>query len=274
MNIYQNFHIQSRQTMRGGLKFRGKFWRVNQSGQTLIETLAALFILVMGVSAAAGLAIYALGTSSNITKQIIATGLAREGLEAVRNMRDTNWLNDTLATVQTSSGCYNYVTSLPNGSACYPHWLGTGGGPPFCIDPGNGASCQGNQTTMNYYLTLNDPGSNSNPNANQYALWNFQAKPGNSGKWGMTLNQSNSGTGFYTQDGNTNCGTNSDYCREIIITKDSTDAPYNQDPNMPLLKVQSLVWWTDKNCPRSDQWPANGKCSVELDTFLTNWKQS
>ena len=59
-------------------------------GQTLIETLAAVFILVMGVSASVGLAIYAFNTSGGVVKQIIATGLAREGLEAVRNMRDSN----------------------------------------------------------------------------------------------------------------------------------------------------------------------------------------
>ena len=57
----------------------------------------------MGVSSAVGLAIYAFNSSSSVTKQIIATGLAREGIEAVKNMRDTNWLQQT--TIDTN--CYN-----------------------------------------------------------------------------------------------------------------------------------------------------------------------
>ena len=93
----------------------------SNQGQTLIETLAALFILFMGVGAATGLAVYAFSASGNINKQIIATGLAREGMEAVRNMRDTNWLNGPLM----PNGCYNYATCQANQASCYLNWLNT-----------------------------------------------------------------------------------------------------------------------------------------------------
>jgi type II secretory pathway pseudopilin PulG len=110
-----------------------KYQNKSLLGQTLIETLAALFILTMGVSAAVSLAIYAFGSSGTVLKQIIATGLAREGLEAVRNMRDTNWLQDTLST----NGCYSFTSGLPNSESCYTNWLGdkTGTAVPFCLNP-------------------------------------------------------------------------------------------------------------------------------------------
>jgi hypothetical protein len=244
---------------------------INASGQTLIETLAALFILVMGVSAAVGLAIYAFSTSGNIVKQITATGLAREGLEAVINMRDGNWLQDTL----TVNGCYDFASSQANKANCYTHWLGTGvgggSGLPYCIDPTSGASgCAGDLTTMNYSLGyLNNFSTISGP------IWFLQRQ--SSPQYGMTFDPNN-GNFFYSSDGASPCtsapgwGPLSDYCRKITITKINNAAPYNQDPNLILLKVQSFVWWVDKKCPRSADWPGLGNCSLELDTYLTNWK--
>ena len=95
-----------------------------QRGQTLIETMVAVFVLTMGIVAALGLANFAVSTSRNIVKQITGMGLAREGVEAIKNMRDTNWLKGTL--VDT---CYNFVTLGTDGS-CYTTWLTT----PFAIN--------------------------------------------------------------------------------------------------------------------------------------------
>ncbi len=234
------------------------------AGQTLIETLAGLFILVMGVSASVSLAVYAFASSTNITKQIIAVGLAREGEEAVRNMRDTNWLNDTLV----ANGCYSYSSSSPDSASCYENWLGKSGGHNlFCLAPSNGGSCNGKLASNTYTL---DIGASS---GNVGALWNLQP----STHYGMVLDQGNSlGEGFYEQDGNTDCGKGSnpsDYCRKIIITNDTTDSPYNTDPNLSMLKVQSEVWWIDKKCPRAvDFSSASVTCRLELDSYLTNWK--
>ncbi len=78
-----------------------------QNGQTLIETLVASFILVMGITAALTLATYSLGATNNIRQQTIGLGLAREGLEVVKNMRDTNWLRGT-----SSSDCYDFLSLI------------------------------------------------------------------------------------------------------------------------------------------------------------------
>jgi Tfp pilus assembly protein PilV len=237
-----------------------KDWR--SMGQTLIETLAAAFILTMGISASVGLAVYAFNTSGGIVKQIIATGLAREGLEAVRNMRDTNWLKDTLSV----NGCYNFATSQANAANCYTNWLNKN----FCLDPTNSTanSCSGTGSSATYYLGFDSStqyGWVLKKDSSNFGL-NFN-DPAKSAAW-LT-------NGFYSPGVGNNgvacLNATSDYCEKITITKVTT-APYNQDDG-PLLEVQSQVWWVDKKCPRAaDYSSASVTCRLELDTYLTNWK--
>ncbi len=234
-----------------------------QKGQTLIETLAALFILVMGVSAAVGLAIYALNSSTSIVKEIIATGLAREGVEAVRNMRDTNWLTDSLSV--PPAGCYDFTAGLPNRANCYVNWIGDfhNNIVPYCINPTQSAQCHGDgPPAASYYLSFDAAAPN---------LWALKK---DTSKFGLNFDSSMPATGFYNTPSNgvacDNSAGRAEYCRKITLTKINS-APFDQDTG-PLLKVQSQVWWTDRNCPVSADWPGLGTCSVELDTFLTNWK--
>ncbi|MCF7836150.1 prepilin-type N-terminal cleavage/methylation domain-containing protein [Candidatus Gracilibacteria bacterium] len=64
----------------------------SRRGETLIEVLVAIIILVVGALSAVKLLGLA-SINSQLTKErVIATNLSREGLEAVRNIRDTNWL--------------------------------------------------------------------------------------------------------------------------------------------------------------------------------------
>jgi type II secretory pathway pseudopilin PulG len=61
-------------------------------GETMVEVLIALMVLVIGAVGALRLLGIA-GINNQITKERVeATNLAREGIEAVRNIRDTNWL--------------------------------------------------------------------------------------------------------------------------------------------------------------------------------------
>lgn len=68
----------------------GKF--VNQKGSALMEVLISIFIITMGLTGSAMLIIKAIHINSINSDRIIAINLAREGVEAVRNIRDTNWL--------------------------------------------------------------------------------------------------------------------------------------------------------------------------------------
>jgi hypothetical protein len=54
--------------------------------------MTAIFILSVGVGAALSLMNQTLATGSVIEQRLIASYLAQEGIEIVRNIRDTNWL--------------------------------------------------------------------------------------------------------------------------------------------------------------------------------------
>lgn len=227
------------------------------SGQTLIETLVAIFILVMGITSAVGLAIFSYGSSTNVTKQIIAVGLAREGIEAFKNMRDTNWLKSA-----SISSCYNWPASVTAGSdvnnaTCYNRWIRRQGGPSNGYDiyePGSGHP---------YRLTSDMTNS---------SYW--QTKDSNN-NWGLDFDSdiaSANFKGFY-KISNINSGVlngSSDYYRQVVVREDATP-PFDRS-NMPRLVVESRVWWADKNCPRTAIYPGLGKCSVSFKTHLTNWK--
>ena len=212
-----------------------------QQGQTLIETLVAIFIMTMGLSAALGLANYALSASSNIIKQIIGMGLAREGLEAVKNMRDTNWLKDTLA-----ANCYNFETAAGNAS-CYRSWM----------NPASGNNIDPVAASATYKLGFDPSTAN---------FWQLQSESTN-----FTLNYNVAGTtGLYTPSV---VGTSSGYYRRITIARDST-GPFAQDGVGPRLTITTDVWWNDKRCPSASVLtpPSSGNCKITLQSFLTNWK--
>lgn len=63
-----------------------------KQGFTLIEVLVAIFILTVGVVGVFALINQALVSSSILINRLIASYLAQEGLEIMRNIRDTNWL--------------------------------------------------------------------------------------------------------------------------------------------------------------------------------------
>ncbi len=221
------------------------------SGQTLIETLAALFILVMGVTAATGLAIYSFNASTSINKQIVATGLAREGVEAIKNMRDTNWLK--IGSPDTN--CYNYASSTAYNAKCYKSWLDPSGSIGYDIT-GTGVK--------SLRLSLN-------PSIND-SIWTIKSDDGN---WGLNFDSNMSGgvfNGFYTIP-NISSGLthgSSGFYRQIVLTED-TSGNYSWAEYHRLI-VESRVWWIDKRCPKSAIWPGLGKCSISLVTNLTNWK--
>ncbi|OGD31083.1 hypothetical protein A3A25_03565 [Candidatus Azambacteria bacterium RIFCSPLOWO2_01_FULL_46_26] len=75
----------------------------NNKGFSLLETVVALGILVVGIGGAVGLVAQSLASIEAIKNKVISANLAQEGIEVVRNLRDENWLNDV-------------------------HWRGEGGG--------------------------------------------------------------------------------------------------------------------------------------------------
>src|SRR3989344_9269694 len=63
-----------------------------QAGFTLVETLVAVMILGLGLMATYSVINANLNSASLVRENYIATGLAQEGIEVIRNLRDTEWL--------------------------------------------------------------------------------------------------------------------------------------------------------------------------------------
>ena len=64
----------------------------SKKGETIAETIIALTILAMGIAMTSTLMANSLRNVNTSKYRVIAVNIAREGIEAVRNIRDTNWL--------------------------------------------------------------------------------------------------------------------------------------------------------------------------------------
>ena len=62
------------------------------AGETLLETIVAITVLSMILVSVFSLLTQALSANQDIKNRVIALSHAREGIEGVRNIRDTNWL--------------------------------------------------------------------------------------------------------------------------------------------------------------------------------------
>ncbi len=220
-----------------------------QAGQTLVETMVAALVLSLGIGAAVSLAVYGLSATTGVSKQIIAVGLAREGLEAVRNMRDTNWLRGNL-----SANCYNHLTGNSD-AYCYTNWLSGG--------------------TYNLYPTLGEATyflgfDSSDPDEHEY--WRLIPT---SSLYGLNYTPSSLSGGIYSTNGVSGVPVTTataGFSRRVTLALDDTIPPFNQDTG-PRLRVTVDVWWNDRRCPAMTVNPDDsGSCRITLETYLTNWK--
>jgi hypothetical protein len=77
----------------------------NQRGFTLAETIAALFVFLVGIVAVMTLVSDTLRTSYKSAGKLTAIYLAQEGIEIVRNIRDENWINGRNWRSDSLTGC-------------------------------------------------------------------------------------------------------------------------------------------------------------------------
>ncbi|MBZ9569598.1 prepilin-type N-terminal cleavage/methylation domain-containing protein [Patescibacteria group bacterium] len=70
------------------------FPKRNGAGFTLLETIIAIFIITIGIVGVSSLVSQTIGSVTISSQRLIAAYLAQEGIEIVRNIRDTNWLED------------------------------------------------------------------------------------------------------------------------------------------------------------------------------------
>jgi hypothetical protein len=65
-------------------------FRKNNSGVTLMETIVALGILVLGISSSLALMTSSMAFSSFSEQQVVVVNLAREGIELIRSLRSSD----------------------------------------------------------------------------------------------------------------------------------------------------------------------------------------
>ncbi|HEX5429496.1 MAG TPA: prepilin-type N-terminal cleavage/methylation domain-containing protein [Patescibacteria group bacterium] len=258
----------------------------NQTGQTLIETIVAIFILTTALTAGLALTIYVFSNSQSSISSIAATNLARQGVEIVRNMRDSNWLQADKA--NTSAGKLQACSGL--GSVlCYPQAYHENNNDNMIIRLNSTDTntytnssthpCSGNLCkNLNWSMSLN-----SWPQLSPFsAASSTGISPTASGKYNVYLHPD----GVYYNETNPSglpCSPNCvpDFIRKIKLTK-TTGGIFPSDGNCTTsktdcygLKVQVYVAWSSKHCPSiTDQDPEklNTSCKVVLEEDLTNWK--
>ncbi|HYF05355.1 MAG TPA: hypothetical protein VEA59_04250 [Patescibacteria group bacterium] len=286
--------------------------RRGQNGQTIIETMVAIFILVTGIFAVLALATDSFASTSNIKNQIIATGLVREGIEVVKNMRDTNWLNSQV------SDCYNYSTTHA-APRCHQDWLRPGVSEDYGFYNIQGIlknfdnkdtteKCADDSTSLTNIAVLA-----YNENFNGYSGASSQAA--NARFWnrnttspyanirtattladlrllydpGLNTNEAASPRGYYVSLASypANTSRSSNFYRAVCVYQLNNRRPFSQTSDGtsstyhgPLLLVVSRVWWFDGyRCKASN--PASyyfgnaaSHCRIELKMYLTNWKNN
>jgi len=64
----------------------------NKKAFSVLEVIIAIFVITIGIIGAVNLISYSISSVAVAKSKIIAANLAQEGMELVRNIRDTNWL--------------------------------------------------------------------------------------------------------------------------------------------------------------------------------------
>lgn len=228
----------------------------NQSanvGQTLIETIVAIAILTTGIIGGLALAIQSLSSSERVTNEIIATNLAREGVEAARHTRDNNWNHNNL------EDC-DYIAS---GQDCVPEWANFGG-----------LTC--NIITLNVNLVA----GNTSPSCRNYRVHLQVLSVG--GNVAGRLYLQNQGSifntanyrlylrpeGVYNHDSSGNPVVSNFYRRVRIFRE--TSSPFSNDNFR--IRVESTVWWQSHGCQNVSDEEITTNCKVIVEEYLTNWK--
>ncbi len=85
-----------------------------KTADTLIEVIIALFVLVIGSGAATVLIVSSLQANTFSKDSLVGLNLAVEGIEAIRNIRDTNWVKFSY----DKENCWNMLPEKASGDDC------------------------------------------------------------------------------------------------------------------------------------------------------------
>jgi type II secretory pathway pseudopilin PulG len=225
----------------------------NQTGQTLIETVVAITILVTALVSSLALTIYVLSNSNRNQSEIIATYLAREGVDVVRNMRDSNWLMDDYL-AQTGNAAYGLHTAVDASDTC------------GALGATNSCYPKAFSDNPNSHFDLNPTTASLNFN-NVDKSWCLSTQT-NCGPLNFKLYVQGDGSYTTTAAGARDSG----FRRKIVLVK-STPAGYYNTSDLWRLEVTSIVGWQGKGCTAmAGDDPSTTNCKIQMKEYLTNWK--
>lgn len=198
-----------------------------KTADTLIEVIIALFVLVIGSGAATVLIVSSLQANTFSKDSLVGLNLAVEGIEAIRNIRDTNWVKFSY----DKENCWNMEPDTASGDPCTSVSGNLIEASNYTVD----------LNTSNYTWGLTDKGSNllnldggTPANNDPYKLYYIDLD--------SSLDSDGNGTKTDDKDlhvsltaaGGTDTG-ESKFYRMVSVTYDAVD------PN--IMNVESLVQW-------------------------------
>ncbi len=68
--------------------------KIMKRGFTLLEVIVAIFVIMVGITGTLGIIQQGISYTQLSSSRLVANYLAQEGIEIVRNIRDTNWLEE------------------------------------------------------------------------------------------------------------------------------------------------------------------------------------
>ncbi len=209
-------------------------------GDTLVEVIITLFVIALGSMVSTSLVINAIRSNLASKNNLVALNLAVEGIEAVRNIRDNNWLKFSF----NKDECWNMEPEALTNDSCVAVALIPAGFYTVDLDP------QTMKWTLSRFKTgldlENNPGT-----AGDFVLRFINLNNGDSARYLFLSKSIILGAGI-TVEGD------SPYYRMLEIDYGGT-APENAEE----MRVKSLVEWQEGAAVKR----------VSINTILTNYNR-
>ncbi len=123
-------------------------------GFTLVEAMVALVLVTVAMGPVFILATSAVNAASRIEHNLIASNLAQEGIEVIRNIRDTNWLNGVAFDNNLSAGTWRVQWDTVGGGL-----MSVGSDPVLKKDNGIYNYSTGTNTPFKRTISISKPNS-------------------------------------------------------------------------------------------------------------------
>jgi len=209
------------------------YMKKNLRATSIIEAIIVMLLVVTGIVWLYNIFIESQELSETTENRIIAIQIAREGIEAMTNIRDTNWFLFR----SDSWNCWNTLNYNNN-----------------CIAANNTTY----DILVNRSFTMYQWGDNK---WRLNLVWNNETRNFTNSGYRNDYRVRQDANGFYTQNGGTDFAPL--FTREIRIGYVNTNgwSVNSQDEKMI---VESIVRWSD--------WWNTPPREVRLETMLSNWK--